>query len=106
MSLEEPIADPNQSSKSTLATGRNHGVLLGSTAALMCPTGIVKAQAWQKSLFGAVKKGATKGQAREYAQRMYPSADLGRRKTEDRSDALCLASYATRYVWPHHEEEI
>lgn len=94
--VEQAFVMPRQSSQSGLKTGLGYGVILGVLAALRIPYQEVRPQMWQKSLFGKLKKGEGKARARMYAEQQYPYADLGKRKSEDRSDALCLAVYARK----------
>lgn len=91
--LERAGTRPGQSAQSGLKTGIGYGVILGVLSALRIPFEDVTPQAWQKALLGTLKKGESKGRARIFAQQHFPHADLGKRKTEDRSDSLCLAVF-------------
>ena len=53
----------------------------------------VSARKWQNAVLGKIPKGTSKARSRAKAQELFPGADLGKRKTEDRSDALLMAWY-------------
>lgn len=91
--IEMPGVRPGQSAQSGVKTGIGWGQLVGVLVALKIPHEVVTPQRWQKAILGKVEKGAAKDRSRAFCQREYPSADLGKRKTQDRSDALCIARY-------------
>jgi len=96
VTLERQGIMPGQGASSGLKLGIGYGTLLGILAAQKIPHEIVTPQAWQKALFGKIEKGTSKDRARAFAQQQFPGADLGKRKTQDRSDALCIALYGLR----------
>lgn len=97
--LEQAIVMPGQGSSSGFKTGVGFGVVLGILAAQKIPHEAIPPQRWQKALFGKVDKGTAKDHAHAMASKLYPCADLGRRKSQDRSDALCIALYGHRVLW-------
>ena len=92
--IESPGVRPGQSAQSGVKTGVGWGTLVGILVALKIPYETVTPQRWQKAILGNVDRGASKDRSRAFCQREYPSADLGKRRTQDRSDALCIARYA------------
>ena len=91
--MEEQQAMPNQSAQSGFKTGRGFGRLEGILAARQIPFEVVLAKQWQKAMLGHVEKGTSKDRAKAKAQELYPLADLGRRKSQDRPDAVLIALY-------------
>lgn len=98
MTIELPGVRPMQHAASGIKTGISWGRIVGIAEALAIPYQIVSPQRWQKAILGDVPKGCSKDMARAMAQRLWPQAELGNRKTQDRSDALCLAEYGRR-LW-------
>lgn len=97
--VEEAFVMPKQGSSSGFKTGVGFGKILGTLAAMGAAYLIVRPQEWQRRLLGAVPKGESKERAALFASRLFPDADLGSRKSQDRADALCLAVYGQR-CWP------
>lgn len=102
MTIEMPGVRPMQHAAAGIKTGISWGRIVGIAEALQIPYEIVSPQRWQKAILGDVPKGCSKDMARSMAQRLWPKADLGKRKTQDRSDALCLAEYGRR-LWGRME---
>lgn len=98
MTIELPGVRPMQHASAGIKTGISWGRVVGIAEALAIPFEVVSPQRWQKTILGDVPKGASKDMARALAQRLWPQAELGNRKTQDRSDALCLAEYGRR-MW-------
>jgi len=91
--IEQASIRPNQGASSGFKTGSGFGILLGILTAMLVPYEIISPQRWQKAMLGVVEKGTAKDRARAHAQQLFPKADLGKRKSQDRSDALCIALY-------------
>ena len=89
--LEAPGLRPRQAG--ALTVGRNFGLLEGIFAARLERVDIVQPLKWQKAILGS-KRGKDAG--RVMAQRLWPEAELGKRKTQDRSDAALIALYGVR----------
>ena len=94
--IEQAQAMPNQGSVSGFKNGTGYGTLLGILAALRLPYETVAPKKWQSEILGKIDAGTSKAHARQWAQQNYPKADLGKRKSEDRSDAICIAEYGRR----------
>lgn len=82
-------AMPGQANISMFAFGKSLGILFGVLAALEIPTHIVSPVKWKKHFY----LGKEKGQSRELAQRMWPTAPLGLKKHHNRAESLLLAKY-------------
>lgn len=95
--VERAMVMPGQGSSSGLKIGTGYGILLGMLSALSISRVIVTPQVWQKAMLGQCPKGTSKDRARARAQELFPKADLGKRKSQDRSDALLLALYGQRF---------
>lgn len=88
--LEQVAAMPGQGVSSMFSFGTSYGIVLGVMAAFGIPVVLVTPQAWKKH-FNLI--GKDKDMARALAQRLYPSASLGRKKDIGRADALLIARY-------------
>jgi crossover junction endodeoxyribonuclease RuvC len=75
--LEAVSAMPGQGVSSMFSFGTSYGIVQGVLAALGIPVVLVRPVVW-KSRAGL--KGANKDLARTLAQRLYPGADLSRKK--------------------------
>lgn len=91
--VERAMVMPGQGGSSGFKIGIGFGQILGILAAQKVSHTTVTPQVWQRALFGKLAKGTGKDRARAHAAQMFPRADLGRRKTQDRSDAICIALY-------------
>lgn len=91
--VERQQAMPKQGAASGFTIGQGYGVLLGIFSAQKVSHEIVQPKAWQGAVLGKIAAGTSKDRSRLHAQRLYPEADLGRRKDEGRSDAVCIALY-------------
>lgn len=96
--IEQASTRPGQGASSGLKTGVGFGLVLGILAAQRVSVERVSPQRWQAAILGTIEKGTAKDRSRAKAQELYPHADLGRRKTQDRSDALLIALYGHR-LW-------
>jgi len=91
--IEQASTRPMQHAAAGLKTGIGFGIILGILAAQKIPHEIVSPRKWQAAVLGKIEPGTSKDRSRAHAQQLYPHANLGKRKTEDRSDALCIALY-------------
>lgn len=94
--IENAGTRPGQHASSGLKAGTGFGIILGILAAQKVSVERISPQRWQKKMLGKVEKGTAKDRSRAKAQELYPMADLGKRKTQDRSDALMIAVYGHR----------
>jgi crossover junction endodeoxyribonuclease RuvC len=88
--LEDVHAMPGQGVSGMFSFGRSLGVIEGVLATLGIPVVMVPPQTWKKR---AGLQGAEKDKARTMAQRLYPGADLSRKKDIGRADAILIARY-------------
>lgn len=96
VTIEEAMILPRQGSASGFKIGTGYGMLLGILAALEIPMQRTNAKRWQQAILGSCPPGTSKDRARAYVQARWPHADLGKRKSQDRSDAMCIALYGVR----------
>ncbi len=89
--LENPGIRPGQGASSGLKIGVGWGIIYALLVAEGTPVERVSPQRWQRAVLGRVEKGTMKARRRALAQDLFPGADLGKRKSEDRSDALLMA---------------
>lgn len=111
--VEQPIAMPRQSCKSTAAQFKLYGEILGACGALLVPVVIVRPQDWKASVFRGLdwKNKKTKPSANypagkpiknkiaiDYVRRRFPSVRL--RPTDrcttdslDMAESVCIALY-------------
>ncbi len=95
--IEIQQAMPKQGATSAVKTGFGWGLWVGMCCGLRVRYECVRGAKWKPAIVGGAKgQGDTKTSARLIAQRLFPDAELGKRKTEDRSDALLLAEYGRR----------
>lgn len=88
--LEQVSAMPGQGVCSMFSFGTSYGVVQGVLAALNIPVVLVRPQAWKTK---AGLKGTDKDMSRTLAQRLYPSAELSRKKDIGRADAILIARF-------------
>ena len=72
--------------------GTSYGMVIGVAAALEMPLVLVRPAIWKKRA-GVPGKSTDKDMARTIAQRLYPTAPLGRKKDVGRADAILIARY-------------
>ena len=89
--LENPGVRPGQGASSGVKTGIGWGIIYGLLVAEGVSIERVSPQKWQKAVLGKIDKGTSKDRSRAKAQELFPLADLGKRKSQDRSDALLMA---------------
>lgn len=73
--------------------GHSSGVIMGVLSALRLPYEMVRPQEWKKE-FGLLK--TQKEASRTYAQQLFPSAELWRKKDDGRAEALLIAEWGRR----------
>jgi crossover junction endodeoxyribonuclease RuvC len=88
--LEQVSAMPKQGVSSTFGFGVSFGIIQGVLAGLGLPVVMVPPVVWKRR---AKLVGKDKDQARTLAQRLYPSAELGRKKDIGRADAILIARF-------------
>ena len=81
---------PGQGVSSMFGFGVSYGILQGVIASLGIPSVLVTPQRWKKA---AGLMGKPKDYARTLAQRLYPAAELSRKKDIGRADAILIARY-------------
>lgn len=88
--LEQVSAMPGQGVSSTFGFGVSFGIIQGVVAGLGVPLVMVTPTTWKRR---AGLLGKEKDQARTLAQRLYPTAELGRKKDIGRADAILIARF-------------
>lgn len=96
--LEKVGAMPGQGVVSMFSFGRNVGEWGGILVALGIPFTCPRPQEWQKGLVDKKAGKDAKTAALATARRLFPGADLGRKKHHGRADALLLAWWARRQM--------
>lgn len=99
--IEQQQVMPKQGSVSGFTIGKNYGILLGILAAQGIPFQEMRAQAWQKAMFGGRTRRGGKADSIALAQQLFPNVSLlateKSRKTHDgMAEALLLAELARR----------
>ncbi len=94
--LEKVGAMPGQGVVSMFTFGQNVGTWHGILAALGIPYVCPRPQDWQRGLVDWKAGKDTKAASLATARRLFPDADLGRKKDHGRADALLLAWWARR----------
>jgi hypothetical protein len=93
--LERTWAWPRQGSRTSFSSGFGYGLWWMALTASHVPFIVPEPATWQEWR-GLI--GRDKAASRTLAERDFPDANLGRRKSEDRADAIALALYA-RYCY-------
>ncbi len=88
--LEDAHAMPGQGVSGVFSFGQSFGIIQGVLGALQIPVVLVTPQSWKKRA-GLI--GKDKDMARTIAQRLYPEADLARKKDCGRADAILIARF-------------
>jgi len=88
--LENVHPMPKEGVSSVFSFGRSMGVIEGVLASLNIPVVLVSPQHWKAR---AGLKGAEKDMARTLAVRLYPAADLSKKKDIGKADAILIARY-------------
>ena len=94
--LEKVGAMLGQGVVSMFSFGQNVGTWHGILAALGIPYVCPRPQDWQRGLVDRKAGNDTKAASLATARRLFPHADLGRKKDHGRADALLLAWWARR----------
>ena len=94
--LEKVGAMPGQGVVSMFTFGQNVGTWQGILAAMAIPYVCPRPQEWQKGIVDRKAGKDTKTASLATARRLFPDADLGRKKDHGRADALLLAWWARR----------
>ena len=100
VALERVGSMPGQGVKSMFSFGENFGTWQGILAALGIPYVMPRPQEWQKGLVSPAD-GEPKGRSLAVARRLFPDAELDRKKDHGRADALLLAWWARRQGGEH-----
>ena len=90
--LEHVSAMPGQGVSSMFGFGVSYGIVQGVLGALQIPVIMVTPGVWKRRA-GLI--GKEKDMARTLAQRMYPAANLARKKDIGRADAILIAHFGT-----------
>jgi crossover junction endodeoxyribonuclease RuvC len=97
--LEQAQAMPGQGVSSTFSTGRGFGIWEGVLSALDVPYRTVRPSVWIYRILSGMP-GEGKERAIQFAMRMFPGCELcrpnGRKASDGRADALCLAYYGAK----------
>ena len=94
--LEKVGARPGQGVVSMFSFGQNLGAYQGILAAMGIPFTMPTPQQWQKGLVDQKAGPDPKTRTLVTARRLFPHAELSRKKDHGRADALLLAFWAKR----------
>mgnify|MGYP006304432757 CR=1 FL=1 len=94
VAIERVSAMPKQGVSSTFKFGMHYGSWLGILAALELPHQLPSPREWQKGLVKPSDGSDPKARSLAVARRLFPDAELGRKKDHGRADALLLAWWA------------
>ncbi|MFP4088016.1 MAG: hypothetical protein ACLFUL_14630, partial [Desulfobacteraceae bacterium] len=92
--LEKVGARPGQGVVSMFTFGQNVGAYMGILAALGIPFTMPTPRQWQKGLIDRKSAPDPKIRSLITARRLFPDADLSRKKDHGRADALLIAWWA------------
>ena len=95
--IETQQAMPKQGVVGIFGLGRGYGLWEGMVAATLLPYELVRPQRWKKAMLDGLDK-SSKASSRIAAGRLFPEADLGKRKDNGRADALLIAAFAQRVL--------
>ncbi len=98
VALESVHAMPKQGVSSTFSFGQNLGQWQGIVSALGLPCMMPRPAEWQKGMIRKADGRDTKARSLTVARRLFPEADLSRKKDHGRADALLLAWWARQQV--------
>ena len=99
--LERVHSMPKQGVSSTFLFGTNFGIWQGLLAAFQIPHELVAPQRWQKGLITKSDGKNTKEQSLTVARRFFPGSEYFKRKKDhNRADAVLMAIFAERLIWP------
>jgi len=94
--LEKVGARPGQGTVSMFSFGQNVGAYMGILAAMGIPFVMPTPQTWQKGLVDKKAGPDPKACSLATARRLFPNAELSRKKDHGCADALLLAFWAKR----------
>jgi len=94
--LERVSARPGQGVVSMFSFGQNYGAWMGILAAMRIPYILPTPKQWQAGVVDRKAGSDPKARSLAAARRLFPEADLSRKKDHGRADALLLAWYARR----------
>jgi len=94
--IEKVSAMPKQGVASSFKFGTNFGIWQGRLEALQIPFVFVTPQKWQKAVFDSMPRGDRKEMSLNLARRLFPWADLNKKKHHSRADALLIAEWLRR----------
>lgn len=92
--LEQVHAMPGQGVTSMFSFGASYGACRGILAYACVPYHLVTPSKWKKDL----GLGKDKDEALAMARRLFPTAELSRKKDIGRAEALLIAEWARRFV--------
>lgn len=102
--VERAQAMPKQGLASTAAYMTGYGVILGWLATRHVAYDTVRPDQWKRAMGLAGEKGekltAKKARSLALARRLFPTANLDRKKDHNRAEALLLAEWARRTRFP------
>lgn len=92
--IEYQQSFPKQGIASAFNLGENYGMLKGLVLGTYVPFTTPRPVAWKKAL--DIPAGSDKGVSLMMARRFFPTANLGKRADQGRSDALLIAEWCRR----------
>jgi len=95
--LERVASRPGQGVSSVFSFGTNYGAWQGILAGLGVPVVLLTPQAWQKRILCPSDGPDPKARSLAVARRLFPDAELTRKKDHGRADALLLAEVVRRH---------
>ncbi|EFK09503.1 conserved hypothetical protein [delta proteobacterium NaphS2] len=96
VALEKVSARPGQGVVSMFSFGRNLGTWEGIISAFGIPFMMPTPRQWQQGLIDQKAGGDPKARSLNTARRLFPDAELSRKKDHGRADALLMAFWARR----------
>lgn len=94
--LEYQQVFPAQGAVSAFTLGDQYGALRGLLIGADIPFQTIKPTVWKPGM--SIPAKAEKSESKIVASRLWPTADLGTRQDQGRSDALLLAEYGRRML--------
>jgi len=95
VTIEKQTAFPGQGVVSMFNLGYGAGLWEGICSTMDLSYSIVRPQAWKARMLNGITT-KNKQAGRIIAERLFPDAPLGNRKSEGRADALLIAEYGRR----------
>lgn len=94
--IEKVNAMPGQGVVSMFSFGMGFGLWLGIVTTFGVPYELVIPQRWKKEMLADIAGDDQKARAVTAAKRLFPDADLSRKKDHGRADAMLIAYYGAR----------